>query len=338
MGEDYTNPAQMPAEDLFRAMNRLGQTRTPFLFAVDYKAEEGILVPHPEEQTEIRYSIRGRGNMPLYTEPCKSASLRVYPRSFETYQGQFEQIRRALANGDSFLANLTIATRIETSCTLLSIAERADALYRLYVPGQFVCFSPERFVLIKPDKEGFYRIETNPMKGTIDATLPNARERILNDAKETAEHYTVVDLMRSDLARVGRNVRVDQFRYIDEIKTLKGSLLQVSSLISATLPPNAIDTLGTIISKLLPAGSITGAPKEATVKAIEEAETEPRGDYTGIFGYFDGTSLDSAVMIRFIEQKEDGTLLYHSGGGITINSRAEDEYREVIEKVYLPFT
>ena len=43
-------------------------------------------------------------------------------------------------------------------------------------------------------------------------------------------------------------------------------------------------------------------------------------------------------MIRFIEQKEDGTLLYHSGGGITINSRAEDEYREVIEKVYLPFT
>ena len=74
------------------------------------------------------------------------------------------------------------------------------------------------------------------------------------------------------------------------------------------------------------------------MQAIEEAETEPRGYYTGIFGYFDGTSLDSAVMIRFIEQKEDGTLLYHSGGGITINSRAEDEYREVIEKVYLPFT
>ena len=87
---------------------------------------------------------------------------------------------------------------------------------------------------------------------------------------------------------------------------------------------------------LLPAGSVTGAPKEATCRAIAEAEDMERGFYTGIFGFFNGRDLDSAVAIRFME--EDGAnLVYKSGGGITVMSRMEDEYREAIAKVYVPF-
>lgn len=327
----------LTATNLFDEMNRLGHERTPFLFAVDYEVREGILIPYPEQQRSVLYKVQEFSNMPSNMERHSfHFALRSNPRQFAIYQQQFNKIHRALAVGNSFLANLTIATPIEIDCSLETIAQYAVAPYKLYVPDRFVCFSPERFVSIRPDAGGQYRIETCPMKGTIDASIPNAEEVILNSYKETAEHHTIVDLMRSDLARVGQLVQVNKFRYIDRIETLNGGLLQVSSLISATLPTDTLDRLGAILCTLLPAGSITGAPKEATIRAIQEAETEPRGYYSGVFGYFDGSALESAVMIRFIEEQGDGAFFFHSGGGITINSKAEDEYKEVIEKIYIP--
>ena len=86
---------------------------------------------------------------------------------------------------------------------------------------------------------------------------------------------------------------------------------------------------------MLPAGSICGAPKNKTVSIIKKVEQGPRGYYTGIFGYFDGENLDSAVNIRYLEKKEN-QLLYRSGGGITFLSNLESEYNELIEKIYVP--
>mgnify|MGYP000682968536 FL=1 len=81
---------------------------------------------------------------------------------------------------------------------------------------------------------------------------------------------------------------------------------------------------GEILFSLLPAGSITGAPKKKTLEIIAEAETYERGFYTGVMGYFDGSSLDSAVMIRFVEQEGD-RMYFKSGGGITCRSEVESE-------------
>jgi len=89
--------------------------------------------------------------------------------------------------------------------------------------------------------------------------------------------------------------------------------------------------------KLLPAGSVSGAPKPKTLEIIKEVETEERGYYAGVFGYYNGKELDSGVMIRFIEKKED-KYFYRSGGGITTQSVVELEYQEVIDKVYVPVT
>jgi para-aminobenzoate synthetase component 1 len=86
---------------------------------------------------------------------------------------------------------------------------------------------------------------------------------------------------------------------------------------------------------MLPAGSITGTPKKSSVQIIEEVEQYKRGYYTGIFGIYDGKSLDSAVMIRFI-QKEKEDFFYKSGGGITSDSNAHLEYQELIDKIYIP--
>jgi para-aminobenzoate synthetase component 1 len=85
----------------------------------------------------------------------------------------------------------------------------------------------------------------------------------------------------------------------------------------------------------LPAGSVSGAPKRKTLEIIQEAEGEKRGYYTGITGYFDGEKLDSAVMIRYIEQVDD-QLYYRSGGGVTTQSVCKNEYDEALAKVYVP--
>jgi para-aminobenzoate synthetase component I len=109
----------------------------------------------------------------------------------------------------------------------------------------------------------------------------------------------------------------------------------VSSEIRGSLPPDFRMNLGNILATLLPAGSVSGAPKPKTLEIISVAEGEPRGYYTGVFGVFDGTNLDSAVMIRYIEKHND-TFFYRSGGGITTQSSVKQEYQEVKDKVYLP--
>lgn len=319
-------------QSMIDRLNELGGQGKPFVFCLDYEMSELVLLEEPLAQQELLFDIGGVTNQQVRSASDQAALLRATPMSEETYAARFAVVRHALERGDSFLANLTVATPVELNIPLEEVFLRSKAPYKCYLPGRFVCFSPETFVRIVGREISCY-----PMKGTIDATLPDAAATILGDYKETAEHYTITDLIRNDLSRVARDVEVRRFRYIDELVTSRGQLLQVSSEIVGQLTPDWRAHLGSILSALLPAGSISGAPKEATMRAIAEAEGEPRGFYTGICGYFDGESLDSGVMIRFIEQQADGSLRYRSGGGITINSQCAEEYREVCQKVYLPF-
>jgi para-aminobenzoate synthetase component 1 len=173
------------------------------------------------------------------------------------------------------------------------------------------------------------------MKGTIDAGIPGAEELLLADEKEMAEHVTIVDLMRNDLSMHANGVRVSRYRYVDELVTSNKHLLQVSSEITGELPENYLSNLGNILFDMLPAGSVSGAPKPETLRIIREAEGYDRGYYCGIMGYFDGRDFDSAVMIRYIEQNRKG-LIYRSGGGITFMSDPHKEYQELKDKVYVP--
>lgn len=173
------------------------------------------------------------------------------------------------------------------------------------------------------------------MKGTLDASTPNAKRVLMEDKKEAAEHATIVDLIRNDLSRIATNVRVDRYRYIDILHTNKGDILQTSSEISGLLPTDYPQHLGDILDAQLPAGSITGAPKDKTLQIIHEAETYERGFYTGIMGIYAQGELNSAVMIRFLEENEHG-LFFKAGGGITSKSDCKKEYEEVIQKMYLP--
>ena len=141
--------------------------------------------------------------------------------------------------------------------------------------------------------------------------------------------------MRNDLSMVAKGVTVSAFRYPERLITARGELLQTSTKIEAKLATDWRTRLGEIILTLLPAGSVSGAPKEKTCAIIKEVEKIDRGNYTGVFGVFDGKNLDSGVMIRYIEQKK-GITYFRSGGGITALSNATDEYNELLQKIYLP--
>lgn len=314
-------------------MNHFGTLGEPFVFIIDYKQQQVYVEKQQQVNPgDLLYDLNGFSNSS--GKAMKPLSHPVvwhpHPMSFSDYSNSFCIVKRNIHAGNSYLVNLTCETPVETNLSLEDIFYHSVAKYKLLWKERFVVFSPEIFIRIKDNTICSY-----PMKGTIDATLPNARTRILEDSKETAEHATIVDLIRNDLSTVAREVSVPRFRYIDELQTNNGCLLQVSSEVTGLLPEDWHSRIGDILFNLLPAGSITGAPKKKTMQIIEEAETYERGFYTGVMGYFDGSSLDSAVMIRFLEQR-DNSMFFKSGGGITAQSDLQKEYNEMKQKVYVP--
>ena len=312
-------------------MNKLGKKRIPFLFIVDFEMQKPVVIPLDKiDPGEILYDVNGISNVQVQPVTNKKLVFNSTPVSKNIYCQAFKKVQFHIGRGDSFLLNLTMPAKVETSYNLLDIFYNSKAKYKLWLNKQLVVFSPEIFIKINDGK-----ISSFPMKGTINASLPDAEEKLLSSEKELAEHYTIVDLIRNDLNMVADNVKVTRFRYIDRLKTHKGELLQMSSEINGMLSSNYHDNIGTILLKLLPAGSISGAPKKKTIEIINNSEHYNRGYYTGVLGIFDGTNLDSGVMIRYIEQTPDG-LIYKSGGGITANSNCDEEYQELIDKIYVP--
>ena len=309
-------------------MNNLGRAKTPFFFFTDFLGTKAFVKPLSELPNDVEFTFRSEqsGNK----DSQWPFSFQKYPISFQEFLPAFNYVVNQINIGNSYLVNLTFETPIETNLSIEEIYEMVSAKYKMRFQDQFVLFSPETFIQIKEN-----RIYSYPMKGTIDATIPDAEKIILNDPKETAEHVTIVDLIRNDLSQIAKRVTVPKFRFISKIITHEKSLFQVSSEIAGELGENWQSQLGDILFKLLPAGSISGAPKKETIRIITEAENYDRNFYTGVCGVFDGESLDSGVMIRFIENK-DGSLVYKSGGGTTSFSKAESEYQEIIDKVYLP--
>ncbi len=311
---------------IFDKMNELGAAKVPFFFMIDFLKENGEIIPLNEISDEIKFELNSIQNHSIN----RSFQFDKFPIDFSDYQSKFKLVHDNLLLGNSYLTNLTYPTKINTNLSLDEIYHFSEAKYKLKYKENFVCFSPERFVKIEN-----HHIFSNPMKGTIDASIPNAKQIILDDEKEAAEHATIVDLIRNDLSLVADNVEVTKYRYIDKLKTNDKTLLQVSSEIRGDLKVDFHENIGTIFDKLLPAGSICGAPKKKTIDIILEAENYDRKFYTGIFGVFDGENLDSAVMIRFIENDKN-ELFFKSGGGITAKSNAKAEYEELIQKVYVP--
>ena len=315
----------------FIEMDELSHQKVPFFFIIDFLVDQvEIFRVNEIEKEGLLIDFQWFSNVKKQDVLQKIIKWKSFPESLESFKKGFEHVQNNIRLGNSYLTNYTRKTKIETNLSLEEIFHHSQAKYKVLYKDFFVFFSPETFVKIVDDK-----IMTYPMKGTIDASLENAAEVLKNDKKEKAEHYTVVDLLRNDLSMVADDVKVDQFQHIDFLKTKQKDLYAMSSEISGNLKPEFKGKVGSIMQKLLPAGSILGAPKPKTLEIILEAEGFDRDFYTGVCGWFDGKDLDSCVMIRFIE-KEGDQLYFKSGGGITHMSKLEDEYEEMKNKIYVP--
>lgn len=321
-------------EDAIRRMNAFGAQAIPFLFVIDYEARNAIVEAVADiDPNELLFLFPSGGNsIDNKAEGHGNVEWEIQPPTVEAYKRSFDIVQQAITDGRITLINLTCSVPIKTNLTLKQIFEYSSARYRLWIKDTLTCFSPEKFISISDGK-----IASFPMKGTINAALPNAIEQLLNNPKEIAEHAEVVELIMEDLSSVADDVRVDvdQYRYVEHLITNKGALYTTSSEVYGTLPADYKEHLGDIVFSQLPAGSITGFPKDVTIKVIAEAECFERKFYTGVMGHWNGTTLDSGVLIRFIAQ-ENGELYFKAGGGITAKSNWQDEYNEVIAKVYVP--
>ena len=311
---------------MYAQLSKLVSNGTPSFFYSDFTGEKFHCYPLEElHEHNIEFSFNG-----TISTSNRPHTPKFNPISIDDYREKFNLVQEHIRAGNTYLLNLTQPTLISTNYTLQEIYAMSNAPYKLRAGEEFVCFSPEPFITVKENK-----IHTFPMKGTIDATLPNAIDRILQDPKELAEHIMIVDLLRNDLGIVSKNIKVEEFRFISTIEIGDKKLHQVSSHISGELPPNWKENIGEILHTLLPAGSISGTPKKKSVEIIEEVEKYKRDYFSGIFGYYDGTNLYSAVSIRFIEKTESG-FIYKSGGGITADSAVSSEYQELLDKIYIP--
>lgn len=307
-------------------MDEMGINRIPFLFIVNFDKTQGFVSPLEDVPEEIMYEFHA----PPGSKSNPNFELEKSPISPDSYRDQFEKVQKELKSGKASVINLTCATPLHTAASLEDLFHAASAKYKLYWKDHFTCFSPETFIKINNNT-----ISTFPMKGTIDSSVSGAGEKILNDEKEIKEHTDVAQMMVDDLQKVANEVTISRFRYIEEIKTRDKTLLEVSSEITGNIKPKYRQKIGSILDQLLPAASICGRPRDAAMDIILLSEAHCRNYYTGVFGIFDGQSLDSAVLIRFIEKTTEG-LVYKSGGGITLKSDWQMEYNEMIDKIYVP--
>jgi anthranilate synthase component I len=182
------------------------------------------------------------------------------------------------------------------------------------------------------------RVETRPIAGTYPrgASEDEDRQRaeeLLADPKERAEHVMLVDLGRNDLGRVCEygSVSVDELMVVETYS----HVLHIVSSVSGTLRDGvaAIDALRAV----LPAGTLSGAPKVRAMEIIEELEPYKRGSYGGAIGYLGfGGDLDTAIHIRTVVVK-DGQVHVQAGGGTVADAKPDYEYEESVNKAKAVF-
>ena len=173
------------------------------------------------------------------------------------------------------------------------------------------------------------RVETRPIAGTYPRGASEEEDRrqadeLLRDPKERAEHVMLVDLGRNDLGRVCEygSVQVDELMVVEAYS----HVLHIVSQVSGRLRPEvtAMDALRAV----LPAGTLSGAPKVRAMQIIDELEPHKRGSYGGAIGYLGFTGdLDTAIHIRTVVVK-DGLVHVQAGGGTVADAKPDYEYRE----------
>ncbi|MCT1904319.1 aminodeoxychorismate synthase component I [Oceanobacillus sojae] len=276
-------------------------------------------------------------------ESVHPAANRAYPSvnwqmttEKQQYQQDIGSIKAAIAEGDTYQVNYTVRMKADRPVDAdllyeqLSGAQQANYCAHLQMGNyQIVSASPELFFERRKQS-----IRTKPMKGTMkrgrtpEEDIQN--KRMLSESeKDRAENLMIVDLLRNDLSKIAvpGSVQVPKLFEIEEYPTV----YQMTSTVTAELKESLSDF--DIFKALFPCGSITGAPKQSTMRIIKQLEDSPREIYCGSIGFItpDQEALFN-VAIRTAWMENGKTPVYGAGGGITWDSSVEAEYEEALAK------
>lgn len=253
----------------------------------------------------------------------------------EEYQCRVEKAKEYIRNGDIFQVVLSQRFEVESEADpfdvyrCLRTTNPSPYLYFFdFVDYQIAGASPEMLVSVT---NGI--VTTKPIAGTVPRGTTKKEDdilvrRLMHDPKEQAEHTMLVDLGRNDVGKVSRfgTVRVDNFMSVEKYSKVTHLVSDVQGELRED--KTALDALMSI----LPAGTLSGAPKVRAMEIIDELENKKRGLYGGTVGYlaFDG-NIDTCIAIRTVLFK-DGKGYVQAGAGIVADSEPEKEYEETKSK------
>lgn len=253
----------------------------------------------------------------------------------EQFCGMVEQAKQYIREGDIFQIVLSNRLSAPFEGSLLNTYRMLRTInpspYMFYFSGtdvEVAGASPETLVKLE---NGI--LHTFPLAGTRPRGKTNEEDRALSqellaDEKELAEHNMLVDLGRNDLGKISRfgTVKVERFHTIEYFS----HVMHIGSTVRGEIckGKDALDA----IEAVLPAGTLSGAPKIRACQLIGELENNKRGIYGGAIGYIDFTgNMDTCIAIR-IAYKKNGKVFVRSGAGIVADSVPEKEYTECINK------
>ena len=253
----------------------------------------------------------------------------------DTFCSMVEKAKRHIREGDIF--QIVLSNRLEAPFsgslfnTYRILRTMNPSPYMFYLSGtdvEVAGASPETLVKLENGVLHTFPLAGTRPRGKTPAEDKALEEELLADEKELAEHNMLVDLGRNDLGKVSRfgSVSVERFHCIERYS----HVMHIGSTVRGELR-EGLDALDAI-SAVLPAGTLSGAPKIRACQLIGELENNKRGIYGGAIGYIDFTgNMDTCIAIRIAYQK-NGRVFVRSGAGIVADSVPETEYQECINK------
>lgn len=253
----------------------------------------------------------------------------------DEYKSNVELIREEILKGEVYEVNLTQGIKGAFSGSPYSLFKK---LYKENASPYSAYLERDNYNIVSNSPELFLScegkcVETRPIKGTAPRSLNKItdiqlKDELMNSLKNQAELYMIVDLMRNDISRVCSigSVKVVTPKRVETYKNVH----HLVSIIQGTMN-NDKDYID-LFKSTFPGGSITGCPKVRCMQLTEEIEKSSRNLYTGTIYIMNKKFLRSSIVIRSCVIKE-GTIVFNSGGAVTIDSDPEEEYNESIVKL-----
>lgn len=251
--------------------------------------------------------------------------------TLEEYCAMVNRTKNHISEGDIFQAVISRQFRAPYYSSLLNAyrvlrtTNPSPYMVYMHIDGdEIMSTSPETLVRLQQGRLTTYPVAGSRPRGKTEAEDKQMEKELLADEKEVAEHNMLVDLGRNDLGRISKygTVKVSEYMVIHRYSTIMHICSQVDSeMVAGGDAYSAIEAV-------LPAGTLSGAPKIRACEIIEEIETAPRGIYGGALGYVDFTgNMDTCIAIR-MAVKKGNTVYVQAGGGIVADSIPEKEYEE----------